>query len=230
MSFYTANRLIACALLLTPILSRATEVLPGSGALLTLQDAVSRTLHSSPDLKAFGYELTAQDGRTRQAGASPNPELVIDVEDAFGTGSRSGVSAVQATLSLRQVLERGALLQRVAVAREGRNLLDAELAEKRLDAASEAARRFIRVLSDQARLQLTHEAAALAEKTVEAARLRVRAAKVPEAELARAEATLARVRLDHEDVEHELLTSRGLIKTKWFFSCIFRAIPPPIYL
>lgn len=215
MSFLTARGLIACALVFTPIPGGAIEALPGSSAPLTLQDAVARTLQSSPDLKAFGYELIAQDGRIRQAGVSPNPELVVDVEDAFGTDSRSGVSAVQTTISLRQVLERGALLPRVAVASEGRKLLDAELAEKHLDAASEAARRFIRVLSDQARLQLTREATALAEKTVEAARSRVRAAKVPEAELGRAEAALARTRLDHEDVEHELLTSRRQLAALW---------------
>lgn len=215
MSFLTVRRLIACALLLTPIPGSAAEVLAGKGAPLTLQDAVARTLQSSPELQVFGYELTAQDGRLRQAGAGPNPELVIDVEDAFGTGSRGGLSGAQTTISLRQVLERGALLQRVAVAGEGRKLLDAELAEKRLDAASEAARRFIRVLSDQALLQLTHEATALAEKTVEAARLRVRAAKVPEAELGRAQAALARARLEHEDVEHELLTSRRQLAALW---------------
>ena len=215
MSFFTTRRLVACAFLLAPILGGAIEALPGNGAPLTLQDAVARTLQFSPDLQVFGYELTAQDGRTRQAGAAPNPELVIDVEDAFGTGSRRGVSAMQTTISLRQVLERGALLRRVAVASEGRNLLDAELAEKRLDAASEAARRFIQVLSDQARLQLTHEASVLAEKTVEAASLRVQAAKVPQAELGRAQAALARSRLEHEDVEHELLTSRRQLAALW---------------
>lgn len=215
MSFFIARGLLACALGLAPLVTTATEVLPGNGAPITLHDAVARTLQSNPDLKAFDYELSAQDGRARQAGASPNPELVIDLEDAFGTGARSGVSAVQTTISLRQVLERGALAQRVSAAGAGRGLLDAELAEKRLDAASEAARRFIRVLSDQARLLLTHEATALAEKTVEAASLRVRAAKVPEAELARAEAALARTRLDHEDVEHELLTSRRQLAAMW---------------
>lgn len=215
MSFLTTRRLIACAFLLTPILSGAVEALPGNDAPLTLQDAVARTLQYNPGLQVFGYELTAQDGRTRQAGAAPNPELVIEAEDAFGTGSRSGVSAMQTTISLRQVLERGALLRRVAVASEGRNLLDAELAEKRLDAASEAARRFIQVLSDQARLQLTHEANVLAAKTVEAASLRAQAAKVPQAELGRAEAALARTRLEHEDVEHELLTSRRQLAALW---------------
>ena len=89
MSFFTTRKLVACAFLLAPILGGASEALPGNGAPLTLQDAVARTLQFNPDLQAFGYELTAQDGRTRQAGASPNPELVIDVEDAFGTGVRA---------------------------------------------------------------------------------------------------------------------------------------------
>lgn len=210
-----SRRLVAFALLLGPILGRAAETLPGDGPPLTLQDAVTRTLQSNPDLKVFGHEFAAQDGRERQAGVAPNPELVIDVEDAFGTGARRGISAAQATISLRQVLERGAPVRRVAVAVEGRKLLDAELTEKRLDAASEAARRFIRVLSDQARLELTHEATALAEKTVESARVRVRAAKAPEAELGRAEASLARIRLEHEDVVHELLTSRRQLAALW---------------
>ena len=215
MSFFATGRFVAGAFLLAPILAGAIEALPGNGATLTLQDAVARTLQFNPDLQVFGYELAAQDGRTRQARAAPNPELVIEVEDAVGTGARSGVSAVQTTISLRQVLERGALLRRVDVASEGRNLLDAELAEKRLDAASEAARRFIQVLSEQARLQLTHEATVLAEKTVEAASLRVQAAKVPQAELARAEAALARSRLEHDDVVHELLTSRRQLAALW---------------
>ncbi|TAM22856.1 MAG: TolC family protein [Nevskiaceae bacterium] len=211
----TARRLLACAFTLAPLCAGAIEVVPVSGEPLTLRVAVQRSLQSNPDLKIFGYELAAQDGRAKQAGVSPNPELVIDVEDAFGTGTRKGLSAAQTTISLRQVLERGAQSRRLAAAGASRSLLDVELEEKRLDVAAEAARRFIRVLSDQSRLHLTHEANGLAEKTVEAARNRVRAAKAPEAELARAEAALARSQLDHEDVEHELLTSRRQLGAMW---------------
>lgn len=215
MLFFITRVLPVCAMILIPSAIPAAETLTGSSAPLTLQEAVSRTLQSNPDLKAFGYELTAQDGRTLQAGASPNPELVIDVDDAFGTGSLSGVSAVETTISLRQVFERGALPRRVAAAHAGRVLLEAELDEKRLDAASEVARRFIRVLSDQARLRLTQEAIVIGEQTVKAVRQQVRAAKVPEAELARAEAALARTRLEYDDVEHELLTSRRQLVALW---------------
>lgn len=215
MSLKTARRQFAAALLLVPLHALAGDVLPDPGAPLTLQQAVVRTLQSNPGLRVFGHELRAQDGLVRQAGVAPNPELVVDVEDVFGTGARDGLSAAQTTISLRQVFERGALSRRVAAAGAGREALDAELAEKRLDAASEAARRFFQVLSDQARLELADEADALVARTVDTARQRVQAARVPEAELGRAEAALARVRLDREGVQHELLTRRRQLAALW---------------
>lgn len=215
MSLFSARGLLACALVLALPLARAAGDVPESGAPLTLQEAVTRTLQSNPDLKAFGYELRAQEGLIRQAGTTLNPELAVDVEDVLGTGSRSGVDDAQTTLSLRQVFERGALSRRIAAATAGRELLDAELSEKQLDASAEAARRFIHLLAEQARLQLTEEASALAAQTVSTARQRVSAARVPEAELGRAEAALARTRLEREGVQHALLTGRRQLAAMW---------------
>lgn len=208
-------RVLLHAVVLAPSCLWAIELDPHAGPPLSLATAVSRTLQSSPDLAVFAYELRAQDGLVQQAALPPNPGLVLDVEDVLGTGERSDLSAAQTTLSLRQVIERGALQGRIDAADAGRKLLDAELAERRLDAAAEAARRFIKVLSDQERLRLTHEASTLAERSVEAARKRVLAAKAPDAEVVRAEAALARTLLDHEDVEHELLTSRHELAALW---------------
>lgn len=215
MSLNTARRHMACALLLAPLHALAGVALPEPAERLTLQTAVLRTLQSNPELRVFGHELRAQDGLVRQAGAAPNPELVVDVEDVLGTGARDGLSAAQTTISLRQVFERGALARRVAVADAGRDALNAELAEKRLDAASEAARRYFQVLSDQARLELADEAGTLVARTVDTARQRVQAARVPEAELGRAEAALARARLDREGIQHELLTRRRQLAALW---------------
>lgn len=215
MSLFLARGLWACVLVLAPLHALAQALSSDPGGALTLHVAVERTLQSNPDLKAFGYELRAQEGLIRQAGAALNPELAVDVEDVLGTGSRSGVDEAQTTLSLRQVFERGALARRIAAASAGRELLDAELSEKRLDAMAETARRFIQLLSEQARLQLTEEAIALGAQTVATARQRVSAARVPEAELGRAEAALARTRLDREGVQHTLLTRRRQLAAMW---------------
>jgi outer membrane protein, heavy metal efflux system len=182
---------------------------------LSLHEAIARSAQSNPELKAFGYALSAQDGRTLQSGLKPNPELVIDVEDALGTGARRGFSGAQTSVALRQQFERGAAQVRVAAAQAERGALDADLVEKRLDIAVETARRFAKVLSDQARLDVTQTAIMLAQQSVAAVQLRVQAAKAPDAELARALAQLARVALEHEDVEHELLTAKYQLAAMW---------------
>lgn len=211
-----ARRLLPCVLLLSvSVPSRAESEVPHSGLPIRFEEAVGLTLEKNPDLAAFGYQFRAQDGRTLQAGLAPNPNLNLTIEDALGTGSRKGFKVAEQTLSLSQVLERGARERRVAAAHAGRELLDAELLEKLVDTAAEAARRYGHVLSDQAQLDVTHEASELARSTVEAARKRVKAGAVPSAEVARAQAALARADLEHEHAEHELLTSRRQLAALW---------------
>ena len=210
----TSRGLFAGALLCSSACSWADSK-PVHGESLSLHQAISRTLLSNPELAAFAFELTAQDGRTLQAGLPANPELVLDLEDALGTGARSGLSELQTTLSLRKIFERGALARRVAAAQAGRAVLDAELLEKQLDTATETARRFARVLADQARLDVAREAITQAEQAVAAVRVRVLAAKSPDAELARAAAALARAELEHEDAEHEWLTGKFQLAAMW---------------
>ena len=182
---------------------------------LTLHEAIARSASANPELKAFEYVLSAQDGRTLQAGLKPNPELVVDIEDALGTGERRGFSGAQTTIALHQKFERGEAQARIAAARAGHRALDAELHEKRLDVSAETARRFARILSDQARMQLMQEAINLAQQSLAAAQVRVQAAKAPEAELARAAAQLARAELDYEDSEHEWLTAKHQLAALW---------------
>lgn len=208
-------RCLLPAAMLAPGLAAAIEPDATGGPPLDLQAAITRTLQHNPDLAVRAFDRKAQDGVLVQAGLSPNPELGLEVEDVLGSGTRRDFSAAQTTLSLRQVLERGARERRVDAARAQRMQLDAEHAERRMDVAAETARRYYRVLSDQERLRLTHEATTLAERARDAARIRVHAAQAPDAELARAEAQLARTRLDHEDVEHELLTARHELAALW---------------
>ena len=182
---------------------------------LTLHEAIARSASANPELKAFEYLLIAQDGRTLQAGLKPNPELVVDMEDVLGTGERRGFSGAQTTIALRQQFERGGAQTRIAAARAGRSALDAELHEKRLDISAETARRFARVLSDQARMQLMQEAIKLAKRSLAAAKVRVQAAKAPDAELARAAAQLARAELDYDDSQHEWLTAKHQLAALW---------------
>lgn len=182
---------------------------------LRLDEAVIRTLESNPDLAAFAHELRAQQGRVQQASARPSIEVGVLVENALGTGSRSSFDAAETTLSLDFMLEHGALRRRRESALAGVDVLDAELKIKRVDVAAETGRRFITVLELQQQIVELRRARELAEQTLEAVQLRVKAAKVPQAEEARAQASLARAKLEEEHAEHELLAGRRRLAALW---------------
>ncbi|WP_175596917.1 TolC family protein [Peristeroidobacter soli] len=186
-----------------------------SQSALGLQDAIIRSLQNNPDLKAFGYELEAQLGRVRQAGARPSPEVSLLVENALGTGARRGFDSAETTLSLGFLIEHGARQRRVDAALAGGQLLDVETTVRRLDVAAEAARRYLAILASQEELAEVNRSVQLAQETLSAVQVRVKAAKSPEAEEARAYAQIAKLRLEHEHVEHQLATAKRRLAALW---------------
>ena len=184
-------------------------------AALNLDAAVARTLQSNPRLIAFGYQIHVQQGRLQQSELKPNLQLGLLVENALGSGDFEGFDSAETTLSLAWVLERGKRERRIDAARAGISLLETEAEIQRLDAAAETARIFLDTLALQDRLIRTDDAVMLAEQTAAAVRKRVQAGRTPAADLARAEAELARMRLDREDIEHKLRTSERRLAAQW---------------
>lgn len=205
----------ACACALAPLCLAALSLPAHAGSPLTLQQAVERALERNPDLAAFEYEIQAQQGLVRQSRARPSPEAGLLVENAFGSGRRSDFDAAETTLSLGFAIERGARQRRIDVATAGSERLAVEKRIQCLDVAAEAARRFVTVLERQQALDDARNASGLVEETVKAVQARVRAAKVPAAEEARASAQLARARLDEEHAEHQLASARVRLAALW---------------
>jgi cobalt-zinc-cadmium efflux system outer membrane protein len=176
---------------------------------LTLKAAVERGLAHHPELAGFAFDLRAQDAHIAEAQLSPQPEIDFLIEDAGGNGRRRGFDSAQSTLSLSQVIELGdKRASRTAVAEAARSRIRTEHAAKQLDVVAEIARRFIHTLGQQTRLDLAREELAITERMHTAVAQRVRSAKSPEAELARADSALAIAKLNVEDVQHQLLGSR----------------------
>jgi len=202
-------------LLLSGTIVNAQSRPPGDDGMISLQQALARTMARNPELVAFGHQFQVQDGRVLQAGLAPNPELSVMVENALGTGEFSGTDNAETTVSIAWVLERGVRQRRVDTARAGVSLLAVEADIMRLDAAAETARLFFSCLAREAEKVSATEAVQLAEETVQAVQKRVRAGKSPQAELARARAELARMKLNQEDMEHELLSAGRRLAAQW---------------
>jgi cobalt-zinc-cadmium efflux system outer membrane protein len=180
-----------------------------------LPEALARTVTRNPELAVLGYRIEAAEGRLQQADLRPNPELGVNVQDAFGTDAYNGFDSTETTVTLGWVLERGVRERLIDEARTDVSLrtLDAEIV--RVDAAAETARRFLDCLAYQGRLQNAADAVRLAEETVAAVGNRVEASRAPEAELSRAQAELARAELVVEDYEHELLSAYHRLSAQW---------------
>lgn len=214
--FATSGR-FALAVLLAPVLFLGRPSFARAEApALTLRDALSRTLQSSPDLSAYQYVLKAQDARITQAGLKPNPTLNSTFENVLGSGETKGLKAAEFTIGLSQLIELNDLRgKRVSVAQFEKEGLEAEGHIRRLDALAETTRRFVSLVSQQEEHNLTHLAVELAEKTASAVEKRVAAAKSPLAERDRAAVALERAKAADAHAEHELLAARYDLAASW---------------
>lgn len=206
---------IFCALVLVSSASIAQTEVTDETTVINLTDAITMTLERNPGLAAFGYQIQAQEALVTQSSLRPNPELGVLVENAFGSNEFQGTDSAETTLSVAWILERGKRQRRVDAARAGVSLVEAEAEIRRLDAAAGTTRLFLDSLALQERLIQTEHAVTLADETAAVVRQRVEAGRTPDADLARAEAELARIRLDREDLEHTLLVSNRRLAAQW---------------
>ena len=182
---------------------------------LSLEQAITNTITRNPQLKAYGFAMRAQDGRILQAGLRPKPTLIVEVEDALGTGEARGLSQANATVSIAWILEGALRQQRIDVAVTGSQVLASQAQIMRLDAAAQTARFYTLALEQQLHQEIADAGLRLARETVAAVERRVQVASTNRAELARAQADLARRELYREDIDHEITSARHLLAAQW---------------
>jgi len=212
--FYRRFLSQACSVFLLLALGNVAAQAQGSLS-LSLEQAITQTMVRNPQLQTLGYAMRAQDGRILQAGLSPRPELNVTVENAFGTGVAQGLSQAQATVSIAWVLEGDLKQRRIDVARIGSEALADEAQRTRLDAAAQTARYYTRALEQLLHRDIADAALTLAQEAVTAVEERVSAGSTLSAELARAQAELAKRELFREDVDHEMTTANHLLAAQW---------------
>lgn len=183
---------------------------------LTLATAVAKTRAANPDLAVFNFRVKAEEARAEAAALRPPTEFQTQLENVLGSGRARGLTGLEATFALSQVIELGAQRERrkdLAGQHLDRVSVEREIAE--LDVLAELGRRYIHVAADQKQLELTERATELARKTLEDVQRRVDAARSPVAELHRARIAVTRAEVEHEHAEHELLTSRRKLAALW---------------
>tara|TARA_R110002110_G_scaffold147129_2_gene337534 strand:+ start:239304 stop:240560 length:1257 start_codon:yes stop_codon:yes gene_type:complete len=182
---------------------------------ISLDEAATRTLSENPALEALGYQMQIQEARTLQAGIRPQPQLSVEAENFLGSGDYDMFSGLQTTFSISWILDRGIRQSMVNAGSARMPVIESEINIARLDAVAETARRYLDCLDLQTRMMTAREGIRLAEDAVEEIEIRVNNGISPSADLARANAELARRELILEDIEHELVSAYYRLGAQW---------------
>ncbi|MEC9357527.1 MAG: TolC family protein [Pseudomonadota bacterium] len=179
---------------------------------ISLSDAVGRARDLRPELDGFVFELRVQDATAAEAALRPAPTVELQLEDALGSGSRSGFDTAQTTLSLSQLIELGGKRDsRIEVANAQSERLRSEQAARQLDVVAEIGRAFVEALTQQARETSAEDAVQLAQRVSAAVAERVQAAVAPPADRSRAAVAVIEAELTLEDARHVAATSRFVL-------------------
>lgn len=221
MSYRTAA-LAAFSLWLLLGALRAVAQVPSTGAeastatALQFPEAVTRTLASRPELRAYATRREAEAARREQAALLPALEVGAELENVLGTGDFSGVDEAELTLSVGSTWERGEKrTARVAVADAALAAIDADERLTVLDLSAETARRFVLLAAAQERLLLTERAATQAREVLAAVSIRVRAAQSSKSESLNAEIQLASALLARDNAQREIAAAQARLGEQW---------------
>ncbi|MFQ3220819.1 MAG: cobalt-zinc-cadmium efflux system outer membrane protein [Paraglaciecola sp.] len=212
-----ASRFYTCLLSLSLVLSASAsaDVIPGSGPVLTLSQAVSLTLRKHPELNAFVPRYRVQQGQVQQASVGERPQVGLMIEDGLGNGDHSGLSRMQSTLTFTWMLQQEQIDSRIEAAKSHTDQLEVEQRIASLDLASHTAKKFIQILIKDERLKLNKIALQQAQDVHHAISKRVDAGKSSNVEKLQAAAEQVRRELAIEDLEHELTASYYQLTSMW---------------
>mgnify|MGYP000442245082 CR=1 FL=1 len=163
---------------------------------LNLQDAIRWTLKQNPELKVFDFKQQALVGQEQTASLNPAIELAIEAENFAGSGDFNKFDSAELTIALSSVIEMGDKRSaRIGLISNSKKLLNAKKEVEALNLIALVTQRFIEVLASQERVLLADNSLSLAQETFNIVDERYRAGATPNAEVKRAEATIAQAKL-----------------------------------
>lgn len=197
----------AIALLPAPATHAAPKSPTQASRTLTLSQALSRAVSSSPALAASDREIGAAGGRSVQAGVFPNPELSFELDNAFGSKAKKNLDAAETTLQISQLFELGGKRDaRLAVAAAEIDVARWERAATRLQVLAETTEAFARALGAQRRVEELEDQVADLDRLTPLLQRRVEAGASSSAEISRG-------RLATETARVELAKSRAAFQS-----------------
>ncbi|MEN8259910.1 MAG: TolC family protein [Pseudomonadota bacterium] len=197
----------------SPGTSEADEA--GSSQTIGLAQSVALALERNPELAAFSSEISAREGRVRQAGLLPNPIFGAGLSNA-GNSALKNFDGTTTTVGLSQLfLLGGKRAKAIRTARLDQDLAVWDHESKRMDVMTQVVKAFVELLRAQEQQKLAGDLVALAERVEQVIASRVRAGQVSPVEETRAKVNLASVKIERQRAERERLAARKTLAALW---------------
>jgi len=185
-------------------------------ASLTLDEAIRATIEHNPQLSAYQFKSDALTGEQQTAGLRPEFRVGAELENVAGSGELRGTNAAELTIAVSSVIELGGKRDaRLGVVTARQQQLQTEQRVLTLDVLSGVTRQFLALVAAQEQLALHTEANRIAQDTLSSLRRQVQAGRLPEAEVLRAQAGLARANVALKQAEQAVRRERLLLSAQW---------------
>lgn len=183
---------------------------------VTLNQALALAEAGNPALQAKLFERRALEARQIKVTAFTNPELMVDVEDALGSGAYRGMNQGQITVQLEQSVELGGKRRAYAkAARAESETFAYQYEATKSNVAAQTAQAFTRLLSAQEEWALREEEVNLATQSAASLASQVQIGKLAPFVALRAKAEAGSARVALEWARHELDEAREALAAQW---------------
>ncbi|MGN6277671.1 MAG: TolC family protein [Sphingomonas sp.] len=179
---------------------------------LTLNQALVEVEARSPTLTAARAEVSAAEGRVRQAGFRTNPEFTVELENFAGSGVLSGFQATELTASISQRIDlAGHRRARVSASEARLFAAQLQLAIARADLIRQVRNRFAEGVAARDLLAVARDNVGRAQELARVAKELVDAGREPPLRGLRAQAALARTTAALQSAEADERNARSAI-------------------
>ncbi len=193
-----------------------TAFAESSESTLTLKKALASTLAQNPQLYQYRFAEEALRGQRQSSALRPALELELEIENFGGSGGNESFDTAETTLALSSVIELGGKRHaRMRYADALTKQAEWEQQAATLNTLGKLTEVYIEGLAAQANIRLADESLALSQSILKTVKTRSARGATAEAEVMRAQASLARAEIRLASLQAQFERQKVLLARFW---------------
>jgi len=179
---------------------------------LTLEEAVEIAINNNPLIKSKKHNVGIYEGRIKQAGLLPNPEIEFFTQET--PTNNIGFDQSQNSIALFQKLETGGKRKlRVKAAEKEKKVMEMDLQTTVADITAKVKKAYFNVLTTQDELKFAKETLTIAKSLMSISSERFEKGDIARIDVLKAEIELSNSKMRVQESERENLNSAKMLQT-----------------